>query len=279
MARSADRVIRQIAVREDRVVFKGNVGAVRRVAARDRLAVVTARAAFGDHEIVLPVDLVEVRALRVLAAGAGPDEPPGSLLAFHIGAAFHIQLHEVDQPAILAVAAGVNDVHLAIVVEQQRRIGVHVAKPDRLGPRAARIARRHVKRALRGEVRRDHVEQAVVVAQRGRIDARRAETMTERQLAGRRQAVADELPVHEIAAVIDRHAGEILEGACDEVKIVAHPAEARIGREAADDRVFKRGAARRGRQGGRWHRKRGILHRFGSECRSAGQRGESEQGS
>ena len=49
--------------------------------------------------------------------------------------------------------------------------------------------------------------------------------------------MADLLPVHEVLAVIERNAGEIMEGACHHVVIVSYAAYARVRIESFHDRV------------------------------------------
>ena len=110
--------------------------------------------------------------------------------------------------------------------------------PDRLGPRARRVLRGDVEVAAAVDVRGDHVERAVVVADRRRVDAaRRPRAFCEGQLAVARQDVPELLPVHEVAAREDGHPGEELEAARDEVEVPAHADDARVRVEAGDDRV------------------------------------------
>ncbi|GAA3783105.1 hypothetical protein GCM10022403_017050 [Streptomyces coacervatus] len=56
----------------------------------------------------------------------------------------------------------------------------------------------------------------------------------------KRPDVADLPPVHEVTAVEDRDAGEVLEAGADQVVVLADPAHARVGMEAADDGVSVR---------------------------------------
>ena len=138
-------------------------------------------------------------------------------------------------------AADVPDViHLAVIVEEQRRIDAFAIERMRLRPRPGRIGRRHVEIARAPDVRRHHVERAVVVPQRRREHAARRPHLLERQLARPREHVPDLPPVDQILAVKDRHAGKILERAVDQIVVVAHAANARIGIEAREHRVLKR---------------------------------------
>ena len=59
-----------------------------------------------------------------------------------------------------------------------------------------------------------------------------------RKLAVTRQNVADLLPVEQIAAVPQRHAGKKLKRAVDEIVILPDAADARIRVKAGDNRVF-----------------------------------------
>jgi hypothetical protein len=49
--------------------------------------------------------------------------------------------------------------------------------------------------------------------------------------------MADHLPVHEVAAVIDRNSGKVMETAGDQIVVFSSSAYARVGIHAFDDRV------------------------------------------
>src|SRR2546428_7706449 len=62
----------------------------------------------------------------------------------------------------------------------------------------------------------------------------------ERELTGPRKDMPDLAPVHEVAAVEERHAGEILERAGHEEVVLPDAADARVRVEAGNDRIRKR---------------------------------------
>ena len=57
-------------------------------------------------------------------------------------------------------------------------------------------------------------------------------------LLGASEAVADQCPVDEILAAVERQAGEVLEARAHEVVVAPHAAHTRIGMKAWDDRVL-----------------------------------------
>jgi hypothetical protein len=79
-----------------------------------------------------------------------------------------------------------------------------------------------------------------MVTQRGRKDAAGRINLVEVQLAFPRQDITDLPPVHQIPAVKNRDAGEVFKRTVDQVIILAHAANARVGMEPRDDGIGKR---------------------------------------
>ena len=69
------------------------------------------------------------------------------------------------------------------------------------------------------------------------VDATGDAGVVQRQLRFPRQAMTNLLPVDQIAAVKDRHTGEVFERTGDEVVVPANPADAGVGMESGDDWV------------------------------------------
>ena len=245
VAGALDRhVVLRVPVREDRVAGAGFERSPRRVAARDRHHVAVLRPALGDHQVVPAADLVEVRPLRVAGTGAVPDEArrPEELPGRHVD-------RRLVDPAGLAgrAAARAGQVRRPVVVEEERRVDpAEVGQPDGLGPRAGRVLRGDEEVPAAVHVGRDHVERAGVVPEGRSVDAARRAGLLQGQLALARQDVAQLPPVHQVAAREDRHAGEELEAARDEVEVVPHAHDARVGVEPRDHGVAVGGGARGG---------------------------------
>ena len=129
----------------------------------------------------------------------------------------------------------------------------------------------------RADVVGDHVEGAVLVAQRRGEDAFRALRRGQRHLAGARERVPDLAPVREVAAVEDRDAREIFERAGRQVVVVADAHDRRVRVEARDDRVRVRGhgAARRARGTACTSAAACAAHAGGSRARCAGRARQS----
>ena len=187
------------------------------------------RSALGDHQVIPAVLFVHVRPLGAASPRAAPDD---------LAPAEQTPCREVDLGQMdLARALRRQEIRLSVVVEEEVRVDAALAHIDRVGPFARRVLRRDVKIPAAGHVGRDHVERAVVVADRRRVDAIPHADVLQAGLRGTCDAVADLLPVDQVLAVMDRHAGEIAERAVHHVVIVAHAAHARIGVEARQDRV------------------------------------------
>lgn len=89
------------------------------------------------------------------------------------------------------------------------------------------------------DVGRDEPERAVMVAQRRSVDARAGcgEPGGDVELRGAGQDVADLFPLHQVGAVEDRYAREVLEARIHQVEVVAHPADRGIRVEAGNDGI------------------------------------------
>ncbi len=226
------------AVGEDRIMRTGLEGAEDALAAGDGDHMAELRATLG-HEQVVPAILGEhVRAFGILAARAAPEMPAfAEQLA---GGDVDLRL-ERALIALRVLRAVADEVGLAVVIEEQRRVDPGLVHPDWVGPLAGRVIGLDVEVAAMGDVGGDHVEPAVVVADGRRVDAAGGAGLVEGKLAFAGQAMADLLPVHQVAAVEDGDAGEVLEAAGDEVEVAADAADGRIGMEAGDDRVVVTG--------------------------------------
>lgn len=193
-------------------------------------------AALGDQQVPVVADPVQVRRLRGLGAGRpgpdvpeGPERPPGVRV-------------EPDLPH-----AGDSAPAGAVVVPGEVGIDAGDAgQRDRVGPGARRVGGGDQQVAAAADVGDDQPEAAVVVAQGRRVDAAGGGRVRRQpQLAGPVEDVADLGPVHQVPAVQEGHAGEVLEAGTGEVVVLAHPADARIGEEAGDHGIGD-GGARRG---------------------------------
>ena len=92
--------------------------------------------------------------------------------------------------------------------------------------------------AVAADVRRDEVEGAVVVAERGCEDAARGVDVLERKLGIAGERVTDGVPVDEVLASIERDPGEILERTGREVEGAVDLANSGVGMESRQYRVL-----------------------------------------
>ena len=169
----------------------------------------------------------------------------------------------------------------AVIVVEQRGVEAAAVQIDRIGPLAVdlraghqvvvEVAQRRAGSAADGraavalDVGVDEIEQAVGVGQAGRPDAARVGIAEHVQLARASQRPRQQPPVHEIARVMDLHAGVPLEGRRRDVVVVADAHDGRIGIEARQDRVADGSIAYGLRAGG-----------AGSRTRSPQQRGAGQ---
>jgi hypothetical protein len=124
----------------------------------------------------------------------------------------------------------------AVVEERQRGVNAVAVQPRGLGPPPAGIRRGNDEVATL-HVRRDEKERAVVVAERRRENAAGAGRTGQVELALARERVADRSPIDEVAAMEDRHAGEVLEAAARKVEVAADPTDRGVGVHARQDGV------------------------------------------
>ena len=228
----------EIALRQDRVDRAGFVGAGYIAAAIYDLRMLVRRAAFRGEQVIPAIHLVDMRAF-------GPDR-----VVFLHHAAIDQQRRLPDQPvagkvefadpdgAVAFVTRGadgrvvISNPAAAVLVDIERRIDAAEIEDHRIGPGTRRIGRGDEEVAITAYAGVEDVIGAVVIG-----DGRRIETVTgQRRLrqvdhARAVDGVADLLPVHEVAAVQDRQAGEPREGGVHHVEIVPHLHDRGIGVE------------------------------------------------
>ena len=145
----------------------------------------------------------------------------------------------------------VDDVRLAVVVEEERRIdAVDFLEPLGIGPGPLRICRGDEEIAAGFHQRVDDVVDALVKVDRGREYAARDAQPIEGGPAGIVERVTDQLPVHEVGALVDRNAGKMRERGIDQVVLVTDARDAGIGVVTRENRVVVTAGGQRGREGG-----------------------------
>ena len=199
---------------------------------RDHMSVL--RAAFGNEQIVPAVFFVHMRAFGAASAGSVPDD----LGVRQFFAGVQIDLKLADALGVTAFDPGAGVVDLAVVVPEQIGIDAVVVDPDGVGPGAADVFGPDKEIAAATDVGGDHVEAAVVITERGGVNAGGGPCVTQGQLAFPGQNVADLFPVDKILTVPQRHAGEKLKGTVDEVIVITNTADAGIRIETRDDRIL-----------------------------------------
>ena len=201
--------------------------------ARDRGTVAPLRPAFGDEQVPVLADPVQVRRFGELGARR-PGPQPARLTERLASRGINADLLD---PGIGAPAA-------ALLIPGQVRVeSGDRGYRDRVRPRAGGVGGGEQHGAAMRGVPGDQPEPAIVVPKRRRVDATGRRRPFQGQLARPVQRVANLVPVHQVPAVKDRHAREVLETGAREVVILADAAHARIGMEARDHRVGERAAS------------------------------------
>ena len=118
--------------------------------------------AFGNHKVVLPVDLVDMRCFGILAAATRP----GTNSLSQCLAGF-----DVDLSLGNAFSASATEIDASIIIPEKVRVNSALIDPNRVRPFPCRIITPDVEVSAIASVGCDHVEASFVVTNRGRIDA------------------------------------------------------------------------------------------------------------
>jgi len=218
-----------------------------------RHCVAVARAALGHDQVVPLAAAEQVRALGRAEVGAAEDirdRPDEALVLRRV--LLEQYAREEGLGARAAVHAHVDEPLSPVGVVEERRVEAAAVQEDRLAPRPAgvgggdevvgRLERRVA--AVAVDVGVDQVEEAVglAVAQARRPDAGRVQRAVHVELRGAGQRVADQLPMRQVARVMDRHARPPLEARIGNVEVLAPPADRRVRMKAAQDWIADRRA-------------------------------------
>ena len=202
MTRALNRIALAILIRmsENRIGRIAQVRAVDDAAAGYRNGMAILRSALGDEQIVPTIFFIKVRSLGIAAARSAPDFFRGRELL----AGLRVDFAEGD------VAVGIAHEVAFAIFEIERRVDAALLEPDGVRPFATGVGRVHDEVALSAYVRCNHIKGTLVVADSRSKDARAGIGMFETYLRFARQAIPDLLPMHQIPAMKQRDAREIL---------------------------------------------------------------------
>jgi hypothetical protein len=161
MAKALEWMIMKVFMSENRVVWARFIRAPRRIATCNRDAVVVACASFRDHEVVFPVNLVEVWTLWPHATCTPPN-------FFHFSDQFsRFDVNELE-PNISTFSAYLPVViYLSVFIEEKGRIDALSVKPYWVRPGSRGICRVDIEIASTPHVGSDHVEDTIVIPDGG----------------------------------------------------------------------------------------------------------------
>lgn len=199
-------------------------------------------AALGDHEVPALADPVQVRRLGEHAAVAGPERP---LLAEHrAGGGVDDDLFDAAVRADVGPGEdepGVGHVRGAVVAPGEVGVDALDVDHDAVAPRARGVGGGEEAGAPARRVGDDEEEHAVAVPDRRRPDAQVGRRVGHAELRVADRDVPDLRPGDQVGRVVDRHAGQVLEGRGGQVVVVADADDARVRVEARDEGVREAG--------------------------------------
>ncbi|MNC24663.1 hypothetical protein D3C75_727250 [compost metagenome] len=239
------RLPAQMPVGQNGVALVSFIRAIYMLAPGDSHGMGESGSPFGDHQVVVAPDFVQMGAFLGMGhlQGALPQAP----FFPHQLAGGHIQLGNPDVHILgmdLALrrntVAGIID--LPVIVEQKGRVNARrVLQPYRIGPGACGILRCNIKIMLHAFVideGGDHVEGALMVADGRRPNGLGRQDAVHIQLGGPVQHMAQLPPMNQIPAVEYRNAREIFEAGGHQIIVFSHPAYGRVRVETRQNRIL-----------------------------------------
>jgi len=232
MPDALDRMVTQSHMGQNRLrlAFERAVGTG---AAGNDLPVVHAGSARSRHQIIQAVDFVQMGTLHPRAAVASPDN---RRLRQHL-ARQRIDL-VLDHVGVHPLSVLRRHISAAVVIKEQGRINVAVRQQERIGPRPFGTLRRHIEIADASYIRSNYVEAAAVIAQRGGVNAGGASGCAQVCLGAAGQDMPHWLPVDQVPAVKQGHAGKIFKRAGDQIIVVLHANDAGIRIITGNNRIL-----------------------------------------
>lgn len=202
MAHSLE-VLRGALVRQERIVRVWLPGTCPGSRSRHGLRVAELGTSLCDHEVVVSVSLVNVRALGPDSSGAVPEV---------VNRANRPRL-QIECVLLNHLVLGGRDIDRPVVIPEDIRVDAMYREFERIAPRGIVVRIRRGEQqalSLRTQVRNDQVELALMIAQSGRIDTRLLSIRDAkiRDLAGPIENIACQFPVLQISACIKRKTGE-----------------------------------------------------------------------
>ena len=192
---------------------------------RHRDTMAPAGAAFGEHQIVLPIVLVQVGAFSNHLFGKNVSDGTYEFTRIRI----IFLKHNAGKPRMVfaEIPEHIDQPLAPIVIMKKRRVKATGVEIDRLRPWPENVRRSdevvvHVFEVAdsRPDDGVDEPELAAAIAQRRRPDASGIADASQIQLGTARQGVADQSPVDEVLGVVNRHTGKPFKGAVGDVVIV-----------------------------------------------------------
>ena len=162
----------------------------------------------------------------------------------HDAVALGVEAEDADSPLSLVVGTTVDgsvvhDICLTVVVEEERGVDtVDLRQADGVAPAHVRVFGLH-EEVAHAHAGGDHVVSFVfrIVLDVGGKDAARHTLSVQGQLRGAVEHMAYLRPVHQVFTLEDGHAGEECERRVDQIELIAHPAERRVGIETRQNGV------------------------------------------
>ena len=211
----------------------GNIGPPDAFCAQNVLMMAIFGSTFCGHQIIVAIDFINMRTFRTLSAAASADDflIRQNLAGHGVDGKYYDAANAINRTRGTIVAG-------SIIIPHQRRINAALINPAGLGPGAANIFGMDHKISFPCYVGGDHIEHTLMITQSGRVDTAGIAAAFQFQLRASCQAMADQLPICQVSAVINRNSWEELKCRIDNIEVLSHPTDTGVRVITGNNRIL-----------------------------------------
>ena len=162
--------------------------------------------AFREHQVILSIDLIQMRSFRITSSAAITEYL--ALSKFLSGK--RIQLTDQNTGTAFLIVCGRGKINLSVIVKQQGWIDAPLVDPHGIRPSLIRFLAVNNEISAAADIGGRHKKPAVMVTQGRRKNSSRRTAFFQRKLLVGGQTVTQQFPVDQVPAVINRHSRKIL---------------------------------------------------------------------